>query len=387
MASQLARGARERFAAAAKGRKDIELPLAQVEPTEDLEQLGIEMSGDAAQPPENLHRRGIEVGAFDGPLPDDLVNVVGFHSPILSSTEAILSSVEDKWRFIGITAVAPVAWGATYVVTRHLLPADTPLWGAALRALPAGVLLWALARRRPRGDWWWKAPVLGLLNFGAFFVLVYVAAQLLPSSIAASIMALAPLALAGLAWPLLSQRPTARWGIGAFLGLIGVLAVVGLGTGTVPVAGVAASVIAVSASSLGAILTTRWRDGTPLLASTSWQLTAGGVALVPVAGMVEGSPPRVDLPSVTAYVGIAVVATALAFVCWFTGLRHLPAGTVGLIGLLNPVTGVLLGVAVGGESLALPQILGIALVLVAIAVTSGTRSRKPSPRSPVGDSL
>ncbi len=186
-----------------------------------------------------------------------------------------MSSMEDKWRLVAITAVAPVAWGATYVVTRHLLPADAPLWGAALRALPAGLLLWALARRRPRGDWWWKAPVLGLLNFGAFFVLVYIAAQLLPSSIAASIMALAPLALAGLAWPLLSQRPTARWAVGALLGLVGVLSVVGLGTGTIPVAGVVASVIALLASSLGAILTTRWRDETPLLATTSWQLTAG----------------------------------------------------------------------------------------------------------------
>ncbi|WP_144785587.1 EamA family transporter [Microbacterium sp. BH-3-3-3] len=294
--------------------------------------------------------------------------------------------MEDKWRLVAITAVAPVAWGATYVVTRHLLPADAPLWGAALRALPAGLLLWALARRRPRGDWWWKAPVLGLLNFGAFFVLVYVAAQLLPSSIAASIMALAPLALAGLAWPLLSQRPTARWAVGALLGLVGVLSVVGLGTGTVPVAGVVASVIALLASSLGAILTTRWRDETPLLATTSWQLTAGGLALVAVAAMVEGRPPRVDAAGLLAYVGIAVIATALAFVCWFTGLRHLPAGTVGLIGLLNPVTGVLLGVAVGGESLAVPQVVGIVLVLAAIAVTSGARGRNRSPGRSVGDS-
>lgn len=276
--------------------------------------------------------------------------------------------MEDKWRLVAITAVAPIAWGATYVVTRHLLPPDAPLWGAALRALPAGLLLWAIARRRARGSWWWRAPVLGLLNFGAFFVLVYLAAQLLPSSIAASIMALAPLALAGIAWPLLSQRPTARWAAGAVLGIAGVLLVVGLGAGAVSPAGVVASVIALLASSLGAILTTRWRDDTPLLATTSWQLTAGGIALVIAAGLVEGPPPRVDAAGVAAYAGIAVVATALAFVCWFTGLRHLPAGTVGIIGLLNPVTGVVLGVLVGGESLAPLQALGIALVLISLVV-------------------
>ncbi|MDQ1178441.1 EamA family transporter [Microbacterium sp. SORGH_AS_0421] len=293
--------------------------------------------------------------------------------------------MEAKWRILAVTAVAPIAWGATYVVTRHLLPADAPLWGAALRALPAGLLLWALARRRPRGAWWWKAPVLGMLNFGAFFVLVYVAAQLLLSSIAASIMALAPLALAGLAWPLLAQRPTARWAVGAALGLAGVALVVGLGTGAVPLAGVVASAVALLASSLGAILTTRWKDDTPLLATTSWQLTAGGLALVAVALTVEGAPPTVDATGLAAYVGIAVIATALAFVCWFTGLRHLPAGAVGLIGLLNPVTGVLLGVAVGGESLAPPQVLGIVLVLVAIAVSSRTRGRNLPPQGERSD--
>lgn len=299
--------------------------------------------------------------------------------------------MEDKWRLVAVTAVAPIAWGATYVVTRHLLPHDAPLWGAALRALPAGLLLWAIARRRPRGSWWWRAPVLGLLNFGAFFVLVYLAAQLLPSSIAASIMALAPLALAGIAWPLLSQRPTARWATGAVLGIAGVLLVVGLGAGAVSAAGVVASVIALLASSLGAILTTRWRDDTPLLATTSWQLTAGGIALVIAAGVIEGSPPRVDAVGIAAYAGIAVVATALAFVCWFTGLRHLPAGTVGIIGLLNPVTGVVLGVLVGGESLAPLQALGIALVLVSLVVArsrvtpTSPRRASSSPHRPSGE--
>lgn len=295
--------------------------------------------------------------------------------------------MEDKWRLILITAVAPIAWGATYVVTRHLLPPDAPLWGAAWRALPAGLLLWALGRRRPRGAWWWKAPVLGLLNFSAFFVLIYLAAQLLPSSVAASIMALAPVALAGLAWPLLSQRPTARWAAGVVLGIAGVLLVVGLGAGAVSPAGVVASVVALIASSLGAILTTRWRDDTPLLATTAWQLTAGGIVLVLAAAIVEGPPPRVEGVAVAAYAGIAVVATALAFVCWFTGLRSLPAGTVGIIGLLNPVTGVVLGVLVGGEAVTPAQVLGIALVLSSLViarprVTPPSPPRTSSSRSP-----
>ncbi|WP_205783018.1 hypothetical protein [Microbacterium sp. ABRD28] len=62
--------------------------------------------------------------------------------------------METKWRWLLLTAVAPISWGATYYVTRHFLPADAPLWGAALRALPAGLILLLLARRLPRGAWW-----------------------------------------------------------------------------------------------------------------------------------------------------------------------------------------------------------------------------------------
>ena len=72
--------------------------------------------------------------------------------------------------------------------------------------------------------------------------------------------------------------------------------------------------------------------------------------------------------SVLAYGAISLVATAIAFLCWFAGLRHLPAGTVGIIGLLNPVTGVLLGVLLAAESLASSQWWGLALVAAALVL-------------------
>ena len=51
---------------------------------------------------------------------------------------------------------------------------------AAFRALPAGLLvlgaLALLAGRNalPRGRWWWRAPILGVLNIGVFFALLFV---------------------------------------------------------------------------------------------------------------------------------------------------------------------------------------------------------------------
>ena len=280
--------------------------------------------------------------------------------------------MEVKWRWVLICAIAPVSWGATYFVTRHFLPDGAPLWSAVLRALPAGVILLAVARRLPSGSWWWRSLVLGLLNFGAFFVLVYLAAQLLPTSVAASVMALAPVALSMLAIPLLRQRPTAYMLIGAVLGVVGVGLLVGLGASRIDPLGVAISLMALLLSSLGAILATKWRDDLPLVATTSWQLVAGGLMLLVAAIVVEGAPPAMTSTNVLAYGAISLVATAIAFLCWFAGLRHLPAGTVGIIGLLNPVTGVLLGVLLAAESLASAQWWG--LVLVAAALVLG-RSR------------
>ncbi|MDF1703135.1 MAG: EamA family transporter [Aeromicrobium sp.] len=288
--------------------------------------------------------------------------------------------MEAKW--IAVTAVAPLAWGATYVVTRQLLPADAPLWGAAIRALPAGMLLLLLARQLPRGAWWWRSAVLGSVNIGAFFLLVYVAAQALPSSVAASIMALAPLALSGFAWWLLAQRPTVHTLVGAVGGITGVVLLVGGARGELAVSGVLASASALGLSAFGSVLATRWADDTPVLATTAWQLVAGGALLTLAAIAVEGRPPAVGPAAAAGYVFTSVVATALAFVCWFAGLRRIRAGAVGVIGLLNPVTGVVLGSVLAQERLAPLQLAGVALTLAAIAVVTrapshpGARARR-----------
>ncbi|MER8058142.1 EamA family transporter [Streptomyces sp. NPDC094022] len=291
--------------------------------------------------------------------------------------------MEANMRWVALTAVAPVAWGANYYVTHEFLPPDSPLWGAALRALPAGLVLLGLRRQRPRGAWWWRSAVLGLLNVSVFFVLVYAASQLLPTSIASTVMALSPLAMMLIAWALVSERPGIAHLTGAAIGLGGVCLMLFTGTGGVSVPGVLASATAMLVSSFGYILTKRWSAGIDVLASTAWQLTAGGLFLLPVAAAVEGPPPALSTPALLAFGYVTFVATALAFAAWFTGLRHLPAVTVGLVGLLNPVTGVLLGTAVAGEVLTVQQSCGLALVLVGVVLGRPTRAgRRDGSRSP-----
>ncbi|OUC91624.1 DMT family transporter [Streptosporangium minutum] len=274
--------------------------------------------------------------------------------------------MEAAFRWALVTAIAPVAWGTNYFVTHQFLPAGYPLYGAAIRALPAGLLLLLVSGKRPRGSWWWKSLALGTLNMSAFFALIYLAAQLLPTSVASAVMATSPVVMMLLAWSLLSERPRIPHLAGAGIGVAGVCLMLFTGVAAVGVLGVLASIAAMVMSSLGYVLAKRWSAGVDVLSSTSWQLIAGGVVLVPFAVVAEGAPPALEGPAILGFAYVTVVATALAFAAWFAGLRHLPAGTVGLVGLLNPVTGVLLGTTVAGEALTARQLCGLVLVLLGI---------------------
>ncbi|WP_371403248.1 DMT family transporter [Kribbella sp. NBC_00662] len=284
--------------------------------------------------------------------------------------------MEDTFRWTLVTAIAPIAWGTNYFVTHEYLPAGHPLYGAVFRALPAGLLLLCVTRRLPRGVWWWRSLLLGVCNMGAFFALIYLASQLLPVSLASTIMSASPLTMALFAWALLAERPTVSVLTGAAAGIAGVCLLLGTGSTAVNLRGVAASVAALTMSSFGYVLAKKWGRADGPIATTSWQLIAGGLVLIPFAIIVEGAPPHLDLPAIGGFVYVGLVATALAFTAWFAGLRHLGAATVGLIGLLNPVTGVLLGVLVSGDVLTLRQVLGLALVLFGITLSRPRRGSR-----------
>lgn len=267
-----------------------------------------------------------------------------------------------------VTAIAPVAWGSTYFVTRHALPHDAALWGAVIRCLPAGLLVLLIVRRLPRGSWWWKSLVLGALTVGGLNVLVYVAAQRLPTSLAATLMSTSAAAMLLLSWAILRQRPTGAAITGAIVGIAGVVVMLQPWRGGLDAWGVAASVGAMLSSSLGFVLTRRWGHGIPPLTMTAWQLIAGSLIVLPVALIVEGAPPALGASALAGFAYVILVATALAYVAWFSGLAHLSGATVGIIGLLNPVTGVILGVALASESFGAIEGLGLGAVLVGVLV-------------------
>jgi len=287
------------------------------------------------------------------------------------------------WRTVLVTLVAPVAWGTTYVTTENLLPPDRPLFSAAVRALPIGLVIVALRRQLPRGAWWWRSLLLGTCNMGLFFCLLFAAAYRLPGGLASTMTAMSPLAVMLIAAAVIRERPTVLGIAGGVVGVAGVALLVLRSATDVDPIGVLAATGAVAVSAIGFVLMKRWERPTDLLTLTGWQLTGAGLVLAPVALVFEGAPPQLDAGNLAGYAWLGIVGTGLAYVCWFHGLTRMTAGATALIGLVNPVVGTLLGAVVMHEAFGPPQVAGVALVLGGVlagqpAAVSALRRAMPS---------
>jgi probable blue pigment (indigoidine) exporter len=280
-----------------------------------------------------------------------------------------------------LTALAPVSWGSTYAVTTEFLPADRPLFTGLMRALPAGLVLLALARVLPRGAWWWKSAVLGALNIGAFFPLLFLSAYRLPGGMAAVVGSVGPLFVAGLAALLLGERPTVRTLLTGIAAALGVSLVVLQAAGVLDTLGVLAALASTASMSTGTVLTKRWGrpEGVGPLALTAWQLTAGGLLVAPVAFLAEGAPPALDGRAVGGYLYLALANTAVAYWLWFRGIGRLSATQVTFLGPLSPLTAAVIGWAALGQALTPLQLTGMALAFTATVVGQRRPRRVTAP--------
>jgi probable blue pigment (indigoidine) exporter len=288
-------------------------------------------------------------------------------------------------RDLALTALTPLTWGSTYAVTTEFLPPGRPLFTATMRALPAGLALLAVTRVLPRGAWIWRATVLGLLNIGAFFPLLFLAAYRLPGGVAAVLGAGGPLFALGFAALLLAERPAVRRLLAALTGLAGVGLVVLRADARLDVVGVLAGLAGAASMSAGTVLTKRWGrpEGVGPLTLTAWQLTAGGLLLVPVALLVEGSPPALDGHAVGGYLYLGVVGTATAYWLWFRGISRLPATSVSFLALLSPLSAAVIGWAALGQALAPLQVVGMALALGGTLAGQTPARRRPEVVTPI----
>lgn len=281
-----------------------------------------------------------------------------------------------------LAALAPIIWGTTYLVvaqTAHF----GPLSLAALRALLAGLVLLTVTRVLPKGDWWWKSFVLGLLNFALFFAALFVSAQRLPGGVASSLGAVGPLFVLGFATWWLHTPPTRQAVSRSLLGLIGVSLLVLGPAARLDALGVIVGVCGTIASAAGVVLSKHWgqpKDAS-LLAVTSWQLTAGGLLLLPVATLTEGLPQAVNATELLVIAYLVLVSTVLAFALWFRGIQSAAPIQTALLSRLAPVTAVTIDLALG-RTLGAVQWAGLAIVALSFLPYPHPSGHSPSANTP-----
>jgi probable blue pigment (indigoidine) exporter len=277
------------------------------------------------------------------------------------------------------TALAPVIWGSTYIVTTELLPPDRPFTAALIRTLPAGLLLSLFMRRLPARSNWGRLALLSALNIGGFQALLFVAAYRLPGGLAAVLGAIQPLLVMGLAWAVDRKRPvplTAAASVAGVLGMAALLLAPGAAWDTL---GIAAALAGAASMAAGNFLTRRWHsDDMPVLAFTGWQLLLGGLMLAPLAWAADAPLPPLGTPQVLGYAYLAIVGALLSYALWFRGIARLPPVAVSSLGLLSPLTAVLLGWALLGQSITGLALAGLLTVLASVlavqwAMTPGTQ--------------
>lgn len=283
-----------------------------------------------------------------------------------------------RFRITLLTAIAPAVWGTTYIVTTEMLPAGHPLFASLVRALPAGLLAIALTRALPTGAWWWKSAVLGVLNIGAFFPLLFIAAYHLPGGVAATLGAAQPLVVAILVVVILREPFSAwrlSWGI---VGVIGVALVVLRSTAILDAVGGIAGLLSAVSMGVGVTLTKKWGrpTGVPAMGVAGWQLTAGGLFLLPITLLAEGMPTTIDVTALAGYAWLGLIGGLLTYTLWFSGIGRLPVVSVVVLGLLSPLVAATLGAILLGQTLGAVQMVGFALALTAIAAGQITPSRK-----------
>ncbi|TJW09602.1 MAG: EamA family transporter [Mesorhizobium sp.] len=264
------------------------------------------------------------------------------------------------------TAIAPSIWGSTYIVTTEFLTNFSPMTVAMLRALPAGLLLLVIVRQLPTGIWWLRSFVLGALNVSIFLSMLFVAAYRLPGGVAATVLAVQPLIVIFLASVLLAS-PVRRLSIlAALVGIGGVALLVLTPNAALDAVGVAAGLAGAASMAFGNVLTRKWQPSVSLLTFTAWQLTAGGLLLVPVALLFEPSIPFLTGANLLGLVWLGLIGAALTYVLWFRGIARLESAVVSSLLFLSPVTAVLLGWVFLDQTLTLPQIAGVVFVIGSI---------------------
>ncbi|AEV87515.1 transporter [Actinoplanes sp. SE50] len=312
-------------------------------------------------------------------------------SSFFSSSEA---AVNPRLSLLQLS-IGGLLWGTAGVVVQ-VVAGRTGLGAVAIgfyRLLfaAATMLLVGGRARRQIGVALRSAPgtvVLAGVGLAAYQALYFLAVRLSGVSIATVVsLGLAPVLLS--VWETIRtrRRPENAQAGASVAAVIGLLLISGTtgSTGSSTGLGLLAAIASGTVYAASTALSRHTTQGVPPLVLTTLSCAIGAVALAPVA-IVQGLTftPGVTPIVLLAYLG--AITTALAYACFYTGLRHTTGSVAVVVTLLEPLTAAGLAVVLIGEPLALPTIVGGLLMLGAVTglyLGAGRRTTPAASRRPV----
>jgi drug/metabolite transporter (DMT)-like permease len=276
--------------------------------------------------------------------------------------------------FIAFWAIY-VIWGTTYLAIRFAIETIPPFFMAGCRFLSAGAVLYSWARFRgqanPRLEQWRTAAVVGtLLFFGGHGALAW-SEQVLPSGVAALLVATTPI------WMILFayfRNPVGKISGRVILGLaLGCLGMVLLVEPSKLFGGQSVDLTGATVLLFG---TVSWCSGSvyskyanlpksPLLVSGMTML-CGGTALV-LVGLLTGEASALESASALSLVSLLYLilfGSIIAFTAYIWLLNTVSPAQVSTYAFVNPIIAVLVGWFGGGELLSL-KILTATILMIA----------------------
>lgn len=286
----------------------------------------------------------------------------------------------------GLLLSAAGLLGSTFLFLNIAIKEIPPITSAALRALIAAPICWALMRafrvHLPRSLEGWRAlAMLGLLTGAVPFGAIAWGQQHIASGMAGILFGTMPILSVVLAPLFLAEETfTRRRLAGAVIGLLGIILLIGppaLANAGDQILGIVVTFLAPVSHTLGAIYARKQTALAPPAMATG-QMIFGFMFLLPLAFALE-TPLSVN-PSMTA-IGALVIAsafcTAIAMSLYFIVISRVGALRSSLVPLFFPVVAVFLGAAVLGERLPIEAFLGLALILAGAYAVSGHVKKKP----------
>ena len=297
-------------------------------------------------------------------------------SAVLSTTA--FGAKRPSTLIIGCLAATWLIWGSTYLAIKWALISFPPFFQMGSRFVAAGALLgaWAMWRgaRWPTANEWLSASVLGALMLGGGYGATALAAVSISSGLVVAFIAVVPALVALFELPY-GVRPTRQQTAGITLGLVGVLMLTQGQGYAASGAGLLAISVACATWTLGSVWARHGLPGgrtlalAPGAAGYASQMLAGGVLLLAVSAWVgESLSWPLDARASASWLYLVVAGSIVGFSAYMILLQRTSAATASSYTFVNPLIGLLLGVALGGEVVSGFEWAAAAVVLVGVVL-------------------